>query len=43
MSNLRYLNLLFYFFICYFYNVMPLVEYAKKNKKEIKESQNTHL
>jgi hypothetical protein len=37
MSNLRYLNLLFYFFICYFHNVMPLVEYAKKTKKQIKE------
>jgi hypothetical protein len=25
-------------FICYLHNLMPLVEYAKKKKKEIKES-----
>jgi hypothetical protein len=27
-----------YLFICYLHNLMPLVEYAKKNKKEFKES-----
>jgi hypothetical protein len=27
-----------YLFICYLYNLMSLVEYVKKNKKEIKGS-----
>jgi hypothetical protein len=26
-----------YLFICYLYNLMPLVGYAKRNKKEFKE------
>jgi hypothetical protein len=27
-----------YLFICYLHNLMPLVEYTKRNKKEFKES-----
>jgi hypothetical protein len=33
-----FIYLFIYLFVCYLHNLMPLVEYAKRNKKEFEES-----